>query len=92
MTSSAEKLLSKMQDSRTNWKRGDLEKLYTGFGFIIKAGSAHDKITHPDYPQLFTTLPRHKKLAIAYVTQAVKLVHWLKALQAAEEKGEADDQ
>ena len=74
MTSKAEKLLEQMRNSKTNWKRSDLDKLYVGFGFVIKNGSNHDIVKHPDFPELRATLPRHRVLARGYVEFAVKLI------------------
>jgi hypothetical protein len=34
----------------------------------------HDKVKHPDFPELRTTLPRHNSLAKVYVEIAIKLV------------------
>ena len=65
----------------SNWKRADLDKLYEGFGFIISHGANHDIVKHPDFPQLRTTLPRHRELAKGYVEYAVKLVDGLLELQ-----------
>ncbi len=31
-------------------------------------------VTHPDYPELVTFLPRHNKIAKYLVTQAVRMV------------------
>jgi predicted RNA binding protein YcfA (HicA-like mRNA interferase family) len=66
-----------MRQSKNNWKRADLDKLYEGFGFVIKHGGSHDIVKHPDHPQLRTTLPRHKSLAKGYVEQAIKLIDQL---------------
>jgi len=74
MPSKAEKLLEQMRASKSNWKRADLDRLYEGFGFIILHGSNHDIVKHPDFPELRTTLPRHRELAKGYVENAVKLV------------------
>jgi hypothetical protein len=81
MPSKAEKLLEQMRNSKSNWKRDDLSKLYIGFGFIITHGANHDIIKHPDFPRLRTTLPRHRVLAKGYVEFAVKLITELQALQ-----------
>jgi predicted RNA binding protein YcfA (HicA-like mRNA interferase family) len=81
MTAKAEKLLELMRNSRSNWKRSDLDKLYEGFGFVISHGGSHDIIKHPDFPILRTTLPRHHELARGYVEYAVKLVDKLLELQ-----------
>lgn len=81
MTSKAEKLLEQMRNSKSNWKRADLDKLYEGFGFDISHGGNHDIAKHPKYPQLRATLPRHRVLAKGYVEFAVKLVEQLLQLQ-----------
>jgi len=86
MPSKAEKLLEQMRNSKSNWKRTDLDKLYEGFGFVISHGGGHDIIKHPDFSQLRTTLPRHRVLAKGYVEFAVKLVDALLELQR-ESKG-----
>ena len=41
----------------------------------------HDKIKHPDFPDLRTTLPRHRDIAKVYVEIAVKLVEQLNELK-----------
>jgi hypothetical protein len=74
VTSKALKLLERMRQSKSNWKRRDLDSLYIGFEFIITHGKKHDIVKHPDYPLLRTTLPRHSKLAKGYVEKAIKLV------------------
>jgi len=79
--SKAEKLLEQMRNSKSNWKRTDLDKLYEGFGFIITHGSHHDIVKHPNFPYLRTTLPRHRELAKGYVEFAVKLVDKLLEFQ-----------
>lgn len=81
MTSKAEKLLEQMCNSKLNWKRADLDKLYEGFGFIISHGTNHDIVKHLDFPLLRTTLPRHRELARGYVEFTVKLVDKLLELQ-----------
>ena len=88
VTSKAEKLLEKMRQSKSNWKRKDIETLYLGFGFIIKAGRNHDIVKHPEFPELRQTLPRHKKLAKGYVKDAVNLVDDLLRLR---EEHKVDD-
>jgi hypothetical protein len=77
----AEKILERMRNSKSNWKRADLDTLYEGFGFVIKHGGNHDIVKHPNYPQLRATLPRHRQLAKGYVEFAVKLVDQLLEIQ-----------
>lgn len=81
MVSKAQKLLERMKQSKTGWKRRDLDTLFRGFGFIITHGANHDIIKHPDFPQLRTTLPRHTYLAKGYVEYAIELIDRLIELQ-----------
>lgn len=81
MGTRAYKLLGRMRASKTGWKRNDLDRLYEGFGLIIKHGGGHDKVYHPDYPQIFAFLPRHTKLARGYVEEAVKNIDKLISLK-----------
>ena len=80
MPRDAEKLLEDMRRNKAKWKRRDIVALYEGFGFEIHHGSKHDKIYHPDFPQLIEGLPRHRKLPKVYVSNAVKLVDRLQEL------------
>lgn len=90
MPNKAEKLLDRMRHSKGGWKRKDLEALYTGFGFIIKnSGAPHDTVVHPDYPELITSLPRHTKLAIYIVNQAIHMIDRLKLLEMARKEEES---
>jgi len=91
MTPSAAKLLRRMRQSKDNWKRTDLDRLYKGFGFVIINGSKHDIIKHPEYPQLRTTLPRHSSLARGYIEFAIKLIDQLIDIQKKEKEHEPDD-
>lgn len=81
MPSAAEKLLERMRQSKAGWRRADLDKLYSGFGFEILRGKKHDIVRHPKYAQLRTVLPRHTYLAKGYVDYAVKLVDRLLELE-----------
>lgn len=74
MASKAEKLLERMRQSKSNWKRIDLDKLYEGFGFTIIHGKSHDVAKHLEFKELRATLPRHNDLAKGYVEYAVKLI------------------
>lgn len=86
MPTKAEKLLQDMRGSKRGWTRRDLETLYTGFGFEIRnSRGPHDMVVHPVYKQLVTSLPRHRKLAVAYVTLAIKLIEQLQTLQNEQE-------
>jgi hypothetical protein len=81
MASKAEKLLERMRQSKSGWKRRDLDKLYEGFGFIITPGRNHDIVKHPVFSQLRTTLPRHTAIAKGYVQEAIKIIDRLKELE-----------
>ena len=82
MPSKATKLLERMQQSAANWTRHDLDALYLGYGFNIRAGGNHDVVKHPAFPKLRATLPRHAKdLAKGYITHAVKLIDQLEKLE-----------
>ena len=52
---------------------------------MIKSGSSHDLVSHPDFPQLIASLPRHTKLAKYVVAQAVAMVDKLLELQEQQE-------
>jgi len=86
MTSKAEKILEQMKRSKANWRQADLQSLYEGFGFIITHGTNHDKIKQPDFPELRTTLPRHREIAKVYVEIAIKLINELNQLRSKEIK------
>ena len=86
MTPKVEKLLEQMRISKANWKAVDIARLYEGFGFIITHGANHDKIKHPDFPELRTTLPRHREIAKVYVEIAVKLIDQLLEMKIGDKK------
>lgn len=77
MPDKATKLLERMRRSTANWTRRDLDTLYIGFGFNIRIGKKHDVVSHPEYPELRATLPKHSSIAKGYVTFAVKLIDQL---------------
>jgi len=74
MPSEASKLLERMRQSKEGWTRNELDSLYVGFGFKIRHGSSHDVATHPNFPQLRETLPRHRKVPSYLIRNAVKLI------------------
>lgn len=77
MPTSAEKLLTKAKNTQSGWNRQEIDRLYKGFGFIIRHGSNHDIVSHPDYPNLRETLPRHGIIKPVYVRRAVRLINAL---------------
>lgn len=92
MPKKASKLLEHMRQSAANWTRHDLDALYLGYGFNIRAGGNHDIARHPTFPQLRATLPRHAKdLAKGYISQAVKLIDQLEKLEGENRGGKKDE-
>jgi hypothetical protein len=84
MGGEAIKLLADARRSKAGWNRTKLDSLYTGYGFIIKKGRGpHDKVYHPDHPELFTWLPRHTKLGEYNIDNAIKLIDRLQKLKEA---------
>ena len=84
MGGEAVKLLERMHASKAGWKRNHIDRLYKGFGFIIKNGhgkNPHDKIYHPNHPELFTFVPRHKKVGEVYIDIAIKLIDRLQKIE-----------
>lgn len=90
MVRKAEKLLERMRKSKSGWRRQDLDRLYKGFGFTITPGGSHDRVSHPDFPHLIN-LPRHNKLLVAYVAEAVKNIDRLKEIQKQKEEQKGED-
>ena len=87
MPSKASELLEQLRASNANWKRPDMERLYEGFGFIIETGHGRhgDKVWHPDFPILISSLPRHNRVHVYLVVQAVKLIDRLERLRKEQE-------
>ena len=83
--SEAEKLLSRMRASKSDWGERDLETLYLGFGFQYREGSKHRLYAHPAYPELYATVGRHKSLAKGYISTAIRLIDRLKELESSNE-------
>lgn len=85
MGGEAVKLLERMRASRAGWKRNHLDRLYSGFGFIIKNGRGkHDKVYHPDHPELFTFIPRHTRIGEYNIDNAIKLICRLQEIEEAQ--------
>ena len=88
MDSKAEKLLQRMRRSQAGWKYKDVETLLYGFGFEIRQGANHAILTHPDYPELRYTLPRHRGIRKQYVKDAVRIID--KLLELEDTKGNSE--
>jgi len=39
----------------------ELKRKLRAAGWIVTEGSKHTKVTHPDKPGIYTTIPRHTK-------------------------------
>ena len=89
MATAAEKLLTRMRQSKHGWGQDHLEALYKGFGFSWRDKGKHRVYTHPKYPELIATVARHDKLPIGYIQHAISLVDKILVIEAAvEEEGE----
>jgi hypothetical protein len=95
MVRKADKLLERMKRSKSGWKRNDIDSVYESYGFIITGkkggGSNHDKVYHPEYPELITYLPRHNPVGEAYISELIKKINQLKALQNRDAKEESEE-
>jgi hypothetical protein len=85
----AVKRLERFRQSKANVKPREIKALYLAFGFVIEPGKRHDIVTHPNYPELFGSIPRHQQLANYVADQAIKLVEKVLVLEQSEE--ERDD-
>ena len=81
----ADRLLARMKRTAGGWSPDDLNRLYTGFGFIVKQGARHTKYRHPDHPEISAVVPRHGELPKAYVRTAVKSIDRLAKLETGNE-------
>lgn len=79
--SSAEKLLTRMQQSKSGWGFNDLDALYQGFGFEVREGGKHTMYIHSKFSQLRATVARHRSLPIGYIQCAIKLIEELKKIE-----------
>ncbi len=77
----AEKLLERMRASKAGWGVADLEALYLGFGFHFREGARHRLYFHPQHPELFAPVGRHRSLAKGYISAAVRLIDRLKEIE-----------
>jgi len=74
MTTTAEKLLARMRQSKHGWTFDDLEALYTGFSFTYRDKGKHRVYTHPANATMIATVTRHRTLAVGYIQTAIKLI------------------
>lgn len=78
----ARKLLERMRSTKSGWGEKDLEAVYLGYGFTFRDGAKHRMYTHPDFPQLHTTVSRQRDLPPGYAQEALKLIAELETLSA----------
>jgi hypothetical protein len=69
----AQKLLENMRGTKSGWGEKDFEQLLSGFGFTWREGK-HRVYSHPDFDDLYISIPRHRNLKKWVAADAVKLV------------------
>ena len=80
-----EKLLERMLNSQQGWHERDLETLYLSFRFEYKEATRHRKYWHPEHPELFAFVPRHRQVKPPYVVAAIRLITRLKEIEHGKE-------
>ena len=90
MSSTAEKLLEAMRQSKHGWGADDLHTLYVGFGFGCREGGKHRVYIHMEFPELRATVARQKSLPPGYAQRALKLVDQAEQLKKAKEPREGE--
>lgn len=81
---SAEKLRTDMENNKSGWGQGDLDSLYTGYGFVLRQGGKHRFYSHPAFPQLHESVSRQNDLPPGYAQSALRLIRELEHLTAAQ--------
>lgn len=78
-----EDLLARMMRTKADWGPGDLEQLYTSFGFDKREGAKHTLYVHPIDPQrLRATVSRHRPLPTGYIQTAIRHIRLLKQIES----------
>ena len=77
-----EHLLERMRRTKDGWSYDDLDRLYIGFGFIMREGGKHRIYIHPTFPELRATVARSRSLAKGYIRHALYLIDRLKEMEA----------
>lgn len=77
----SKKIIEKFENSCNNVKRKEIVRVYKANGFAINHGGKHDKIYHPEFPQLITFLPRHNSVLPIYCKILLKNIKQLIELQ-----------
>jgi hypothetical protein len=83
------KLREDMENNKNGWGQGDLDTLYTGYGFVLRQGGKHRMYYHPVFPQLHEAVSRQNDLPPGYAQSAVKLIRELERLTAEQAKPSA---
>lgn len=77
----AQNLYLSMRESKSGWGQQDFQRLLEGYGLINKGGKKHAKYYHPEFPQLWISVPRHNSLKKWVAKDAIKLIDELLILQ-----------
>ena len=80
-----------MRRRPVGWGPDDFQTLSKGFGFQRREGANHTVSTHPDFPHLRGTVPRHRKLKPYLAEQAVRCLDELARLKAEQEAKRGDE-
>lgn len=82
----ARRLLVAMSRSSAGWSQDHVSALLTGFGFEARDSGAHTFYRHPRHPELALAVPRSRRLRPYLVTDAVRIVGRLRALERKESR------
>jgi len=73
-----QKLLDRARNSQAGWRKGDLDRLYTAWGFVADERKRHTVYEHPDHPDLIAVVTRSSgEISKAYVADAISLIEEL---------------
>ncbi len=87
----AQKLLERMRNTNSGWGQSDFKHLFEGFGFNVR-GTKHAIYYHPEYPELWMSVPRHNSLKEWVARDAVKVIDELAKLKKLKEESNANSQ
>ncbi len=69
-----EALLQKARNSPYDWTRNQVVKLLGSFDFECWEGGKHTICRHKAKPEVYLSIPRHRKIRAYVVRAAVKLI------------------
>lgn len=69
-----EKLLRKARLSPHDWSPDEVVALLSSFGFVCWEGKKHTVCRHPKDPNVYHTIPRHRRVRSYVVKAAVRLI------------------